>query len=89
MTAAHYGDVITTYTDSLLTWQHSMEITIDMYSDVCFSHQKTVCDWLDRTTNSNPSCDATEAEQCLDVVFVSKMVAEAALQRESWQNICG
>ena len=78
-----------TYTDSLLTWQHSMEITLDKYSDVCFSHQTADCTWLDRAANSFPVCNVMEAEKCLDVVLISKMVVEASLQKDRWENICG
>ena len=81
--------MMSTYTDSLLTWQQSMEMTLDMYSDVCITHNTMGCDWLDRAANSMPVCDLMEAERCLDNVLISKMVVEASLHQEQWENICG
>ena len=88
MTAAHHGDVMTAYTDSLLVWQHSMEITLELYNDFCLPKQTAACDWLKSSANGVEVCDVAEAERCLDVGFVSKMVVEASLQKETWENIC-
>ena len=88
MTAAHYGDVIMTYTDNLLAWQHSMEVTMELFSDLCHPQQTAGCGWLSSSTNGVAECDVSEAENCLDVALVSKMVVGASIQKETWENIC-
>ena len=88
MTAAHHGDVMMTYTDSLLAWQHSLEVTMELYNDFCHPTQTAACDWLSSSTNGVAVCDISEAENCLDIGLVSKMVVEASLQKETWGNIC-
>ncbi|KAL4231151.1 hypothetical protein ACF0H5_008734 [Mactra antiquata] len=75
--------------ERVFTWQNTMKLVVDKYTDICFQHQTRSCDWVSRSPSQDLVCNVAMATSCVDKVLLSKIVIDVYTSRNTWENVCG